>query len=346
MKQITVKTSTKYEVYINAGLIGEIGKIVSTAAGGHNALLVTDTNVGPLYGRAAADSLRAAGYDVHIYVMPAGEENKNIEIFGDILRRMAESRLTREDVAVALGGGVVGDITGFAASSYMRGINYVQVPTTVLAAVDSSVGGKTGIDLPEGKNLAGAFWQPKAVICDTDTFKTLPDREYNSGFAEVIKYAMIADEDLINELDDDIDSIIYRCIQIKADIVSEDEFESGKRKLLNFGHTIGHALEKASGFAMSHGEAVAVGMTAMCNAAIAEGVCSHLCRDRLVDALAGFSLPTAEAFDRETVARNILSDKKAQGNGIDIIMPLNIGRCTVKHISFEDIPVLLKKAGF
>ena len=344
MRQITVKASTKYEVYVGEGLLAETGSIVSREAGGSKALLITDTNVGPIYGQTVTDSLRASGYEVYVYVLEAGEQSKNLEIFSDIMRTMAERRLTRDDVVVALGGGVVGDMAGFSASAYMRGIKYVQVPTTILAAVDSSVGGKTGVDLPEGKNLVGAFYQPKAVICDTNTFATLPDRDESNGFAEVIKYAMIADAELIDDLDDDISSIIMRCVKIKASVVEEDEFEAGTRKILNFGHTIGHALEKASGYSMYHGEAVAIGMAAMCNAAIKDGVCSHMTREKLVDALHKFNLPTEFNYDTDEIARNILSDKKAGNDGIDVIMPLNLGRCTIKHISFDELNELLEKA--
>lgn len=342
MRIVKVNASKKYNIYIDRGLLSEAGEYIREAAGGNRAVVVTDSNVDKVHSEQLMNSLRNSGYDAVKYVIPAGEESKNLQVLAEILSFMAQNHFSRKDVAVALGGGVTGDITGFAAAVYMRGIRYVQIPTTVLAAVDSSVGGKTAVDLPEGKNLAGAFCQPSAVICDTAVFDTLAERDYNNGFAEVIKYGMIADEDIFDILERSIDEIIERCVKIKADIVNEDEFESGRRQILNFGHSIGHAYEKLSGFSMLHGEAVACGMVKICRIAAAKGICADSCTDRLTEALMKFGLPVKADYSAEDVAEMMKMDKKASGDSINLVLPLKPGRVKIEKTPLESLKDLLE----
>ena len=232
-------------------------------------LIVSDDSVYALYGEKTKESIEAAGFVVDTFVFPHGEESKNIDTLNSILEYAASKEMSRTDLFVALGGGVVGDITGFASAVFLRGVDYVQVPTTVLAAVDSSVGGKTAVDLNAGKNLIGAFHQPLEVLLDVDVFDTLPEEIFTEGLAEAIKYGMIKDKKLYDLFkDNDIDSldmipVCKRCIEIKADVVEKDEFDNGERRLLNFGHTPGHAVEILSKFGISHGHAVAIGMVIM-----------------------------------------------------------------------------------
>ena len=270
MKTVEVRASGAYTVKIGSGLLDALGRELSALASG-SVLVVTDSNVAPHYLQRACASLRQAGFAVCSVEIPAGESSKNLENFGLLLRVLAQKRLTRTDTVVALGGGVTGDLAGFAAASYLRGVRLVQVPTTLLAMVDSSVGGKTAVDLPEGKNLVGAFHQPALVLCDTDTLDTLPEAVFREGCAEVIKTAILFDRPLFRQLAQqgtgfDREDVIARCVAHKRDIVAEDEFENGSRRLLNLGHTVGHAVEKCSGYTVSHGAAVAIGTAVMARA--------------------------------------------------------------------------------
>ena len=365
MKTIEVKTEKKYNVLVGRELLDEAGKLISEVSRGEKIFLVSDSNVAGLYMERVEKSLSRAGFNLSSFVFPAGEENKTGETLLKMLGAMADSGLTRKDTAVALGGGVTGDLTGLGAAMYMRGIDYVQIPTSVLAAVDSSVGGKTAIDLPQGKNLAGAFHQPSLVIVDTDVFQTLPERDYNNGFAEVIKYGMIEDPGIIELIGeskdnrecgrihrDDMEDIIARCIGIKAAIVEEDEFESGRRQILNFGHTIGHAAEKISGYSLYHGEAVALGMLIITEACVRSGVCEENVLTKLKEALALCDLPaknpgeTEELIkkakeNRERILEIIKVDKKNTGDGINVVIPEKIGECSIKKIPMEGLGDLI-----
>lgn len=340
MITVAVKASRNYNIYIENGLLPKAGQLVRQAAGGQKAFLITDSNVDPLHGAAAVRTLEETGYEVIKHVFPAGEESKNLTTLSEILSAMAAAHMSRKDIAVALGGGVVGDITGFAAAVYMRGIQFVQIPTTVLAAVDSSVGGKTAVDLPEGKNLAGAFHQPSAVIFDGELLKTLPERDYNNGFAEVIKYGMIEDPsifELLESPEENLDQIIQRCVEIKAQIVEEDEFESGKRQILNFGHSIGHAYEKLSDFSMLHGEAVACGMMEICRIAEKQGSCEEGLALRLGKLLKQFKLPLQAGYDPDEVVEVMANDKKASGDSINLIVPLEAGRVEIVKTGLDEL---------
>ena len=344
MKRIKVRTGKEYDVLIGGGLLADAGELIAEARPGRRAVIVTDSNVGGYYGDQLAESLSRSGFETATFVFTAGEENKNARTLFDILGFIADCRLTREDLVIALGGGVTGDMAGLAAAMYMRGIDYVQVPTSILAAVDSSVGGKTAIDLPQGKNLAGAFHQPALVIIDTEVFGTLPKRDYCSGFAEIIKYGMIEDPQILEQIkvlsrygdavQQELEKLISRCVEIKADVVAEDEFEGGKRRLLN-----GHAVEKATNYRLYHGEAVAIGMMRMTQAAERAGRCDAGASGKLEQALKIFGLPTgkdsnqANLPDKDTLMENIAMDKKSTDDGIYVVIPERIGKCAIEKMS-------------
>lgn len=335
MKLVEVKASGSYCVKIGHGLLDTLGTELAALAAG-NVFVVTDTNVAPHYLERTENSLKNAGFSVISEIIPAGEPSKNLENYEKLLRRMAAAHLTRADTVVALGGGVTGDLAGFAAASYLRGIRLVQVPTTLLAMVDSSVGGKTAVDLPEGKNLVGAFHQPALVLCDLDTLDTLPQAVFREGCAEVIKTAILFDRPLFEDLKRDglnfnRESVIARCVEHKRDIVAEDEFETGSRKLLNLGHTLGHAVEKCSGYAVAHGAAVAIGTAAMARA---------FCREdgeEIHAVLQKFGLPLTTEFTPEELAEAALADKKRQGDTVTLVVPTAVGKCELCRLPVSEL---------
>jgi len=306
------------------------------------AVVVTDSNVDRLYGDAFVRSLESKHHRVERIVFSAGERSKNLETYGELVRGFAALGLTRHDVAYALGGGVVGDLTGFAAATYMRGIDFVQVPTTLLAMVDSSIGGKTGVDIPEGKNLVGAFHLPKQIIRDTGYLKTLPEREMKNGFAEMIKTAILFDPKMFAALSprpslDALAPLVERCARWKEKIVSEDFREGGKRKLLNLGHTFGHAIESASDFRLSHGEAVAAGMRIVG-------------RDvpEIAAILDEYGFPqVGEIFKDlglapEDLRGYLANDKKRIGDGVTLVVPKCIGECELRNVPLNDLGAFLR----
>lgn len=334
MISIEVNASKRYSVHIGSGLLSELGSKLQSVCKASKVALVSDTNVFPLHGNTAIHSLTQAGLQVVHFVIPAGEESKNGAVYLELLNFLAVQNITRSDCLVALGGGVVGDLTGFAAATYLRGISFVQVPTTLLAAVDSSVGGKTAIDLPAGKNLAGAFLQPNMVLCDTDTLDTLPSEVFRDGCAEVIKYGILYDPTLFEQLQHDglhfqRDAVIARCVELKRDVVLEDEFDRGARMKLNLGHTIGHGVEAQSHFSISHGQAVAIGMCIVARAAAAHGYCSTDCCDQITQIIADFGLPTKTGYNAEQLYHSALSDKKRSGDLVNLIIPRSIGDCDI-----------------
>jgi 3-dehydroquinate synthase len=277
-----------------------------------------------------------AGFETVKFVFPAGEKSKNVPTLLSLLNFMAGGRITRDSTVFALGGGVVGDLAGLAASLYMRGVGLVQLPTTLLAAVDSSVGGKTAVDLPAGKNLMGAFYQPDLVICDTDTLGTLPDSEFSNGCAEVIKYAFISDASILDMLDGSrIDELISRCVAIKRDIVTADEHDRGERQLLNFGHTFGHAIEKCSGYTIPHGSAVAAGMVIMATAAVNKGLCDTISLELLKTALRSCGLPVETHYSEAELFDTIQSDKKRSSDRITLVVPRRFGLCELTEVTLD-----------
>lgn len=342
MQKITVHASRVYDILIGRGLLPRMGSLIAAQVKGRSACLVSDSNVWPLHGAAAVKSLEEAGFSVCTFVFPAGEESKNAQTYLSLLRFLAQRQLTREDCLVALGGGVTGDLTGFAAATYLRGVPYVQVPTTLLAAVDSSVGGKTAIDLPEGKNLAGCFCQPSLVLCDIRTLKTLPQEVFLEGCAEVIKYGILYDRPLFDYLKQegmgfDREQVIRRCVELKRNVVARDEFDTGARMQLNLGHTVGHAIEAESGFTVSHGHAVAMGTAIVSRAAAKNGLLPQEAAQAIEEALDVFRLPTATTYPAEALTRHMLSDKKRTGDRVNLIVPRAVGRCEILPIPVEQL---------
>ncbi len=342
MNEIKVSASTSYLVKIGSGLLSTLGTEVSQVCKGRLCAILSDSNVWPLYGAIAESSLKNAGFQVVSFVFPAGESSKNGTTYLAFLNFLADNRLTRSDCIVALGGGVVGDLGGFAAATYLRGLSYIQVPTTLLAAVDSSVGGKTAIDLDAGKNLAGAFYQPRLVLCDTDTLNTLPPEIFRDGCAEVIKYGVLYDRSLFDELTRDglaFDriSVITRCVQWKRDVVAQDEFDTGLRQKLNLGHTVGHAVEALSDFTVSHGQAVAIGMAIVARAAENLEIFSENQCNSLIYLLKKFGLPTHTGYTAKALSEVALSDKKRSGDFVNLIVPEEIGRCTVTKMPVSQL---------
>ncbi len=347
MKTVKVKTSTEYEVLIGENLLESTGGLVAKVKKPCKAAIISDDKVFPLYGETVKKSLEESGYSVYSFTFENGEKSKNLETYGNILEFLAQSKITRTDLIIALGGGVVGDIAGFSAATYLRGIDFVQIPTTLLAAVDSSVGGKTAIDLKHGKNLAGAFHQPILVICDTKAFDTLDKRQISCGYAEVIKYGMICDKELFGMLENaspDYVTLAERCISIKRDIVENDEFDKGERKLLNFGHTLGHAVEKHSDFSLTHGEAVAVGMIMISRIAENAGFAEENISARLNNVLLKYGLPTSYDIDADTLFDIAAGDKKVEGSTITPVIPKKIGKCVLETMTVSDFRKLIDKA--
>lgn len=342
MKTVTVNTSKTYEIKIGSGLLSSIGREVAALGKATKVCIVSDSNVYPLYGRTVTESLANSGFAVTSFVFPAGEHMKNGETFLSLLNALADMQLTRTDLLVALGGGVVGDLAGFAAACYLRGIRFIQVPTTLLAAVDSSVGGKTAIDLQAGKNLAGAFWQPSLVLCDIDTLHTLPDDIFRDGCAEVIKYAILYDPALFEELmadglDFNLEAVITRCVEWKRDVVMEDEFDTGSRMKLNLGHTFGHGVEARSNFTVSHGQGVSIGMAIAARASVKHNLCNESCCEAILNILKQFRLPTETQFTAGELFDCTLSDKKRAGGTIRLIIPREIGNCDILPTPIEKL---------
>ncbi len=350
MKTVRINAGRAYDVHIGAGLTDRAGKIAAGVMKPCRIAVITDTTVGPLYLERVKQSLEGAGFSVCPYAFPAGEQSKNMATLSDILEFLAESGITRSDALFALGGGVSGDITGFAAGVFLRGIKFIQMPTTLLAAVDSSVGGKTAVDLKAGKNLAGVFLQPETVICDTDTLKTLPPETLSDGIAEAIKTGVLFDEELFSKFEGgDISEsgklpfIIERCVTHKGRVVEADEFDRGERQLLNLGHTIGHAIEKISDYGISHGHAVAAGMGIIARASQNMGIMDRGGVTRLESALSANGLPIDTKYAPSELARAALSDKKRKGSEITLVIPERIGRCRLMKINIDELQSIIEK---
>lgn len=337
MTTVTVKASKTYEVCIGGGLLQDAGNALKALfPSPRKIMLISDDTVRALWGDTLLASLREAGYTVSEFVFPHGEASKTPQTVVGMWEALATANLTRTDLVAALGGGVVGDMAGFAAATYLRGISFVQFPTTLLAMVDSSVGGKTGADLAVGKNLIGAFHQPSAVFCDTDTLSTLPDDIFADGCAEVIKYGYINDPELLTLLEhpfaDAPEKIIARCVSDKRDLVEADERDTGARQLLNLGHTAGHAVEALSDFKISHGSAVAIGMMVMAKAAAAAGLCEATVPAHIEKMLKSYHLPTVCPYSAEAMAQVALSDKKRKGDGITLVLPERVGYSRLHNV--------------
>ncbi|MDR1515927.1 MAG: 3-dehydroquinate synthase [Synergistaceae bacterium] len=339
----------KYVILIGRGILENAGDLISPLCISRSPVaVVTDTNVWRLWGERLASSLSEAGVAFEPIVSPAGEENKTLGGLSCLYDGFAWMGLRRDGLVIAFGGGVVGDMAGFAAATWMRGIRYVQIPTTLLAQVDSSVGGKTAVNLPQGKNLAGVFYQPKLVVTDTSTLETLPEREIRCGVSEVIKYGAISSANLFNKLLDrtpvgGMAEIAGECCRIKSEIVERDELDSRRRMLLNFGHTFGHAIEKISGFGeYRHGEAVAFGMVIAAVIGERAGVTRPGTADKIRKALSAWGLDADYPQDSAPLIPLLSADKKSVEGGVRMILLRRIGDAFVKRMSFSEIEALLK----
>lgn len=330
MSILKVKTdSGEYEVLIRKGASSDIGKKLKQIARGNKTAIITDDVVMPLYSDSIIGELSGCGFETCVYVLPHGEASKNGREYLKILEFLAESGLDRRDTVVALGGGVVGDIAGFAAATYLRGIDCVQIPTTLLSMTDSSVGGKTAIDLKAGKNLAGAFKQPKFVAIDTDFLETLPEAEIKNGLGELIKYAVIDGGEILTMLEDgfgkNVQKIVEAAVDIKRRVVEADEKESGLRRILNFGHTPAHAAEKLSGFTLPHGVAVAAGVNLMLRASVRKADCPARDAQRIEKLCVKYGLPVAFEYTAKRLAEASAGDKKTEGEFINLVLADKIG---------------------
>jgi len=347
MNTVTVCASKTYQVQIGKGLLAAVGETAKQLISVQRVAIISDSNVWPLYGKTVTDSLENARFVVQHFVFPAGESSKNGLTYLEILNFLAESKFTRSDLLIALGGGVVGDITGFAAATFLRGISYIQIPTTLLSMVDSSVGGKTAIDLPAGKNLAGAFYQPILVLCDTDALNTLPENIFREGSAEVIKYGILYDTQLFAHLEQhglafDRQAVITRCIELKRDVVAGDEFDRGARQMLNLGHTVGHGIEAAADFTLSHGACVAIGTAIVTRAAEKLGFCSTETRNKILNIFQYFNLPITTDTDSDTIYEHALSDKKRSGDTVNLIIPQSIGNCIIHKVTLAEMKTFIE----
>lgn len=347
MKVITINTSKTYDIVISQGLITTIGSRIRSLKGPCRCAIISDSNVWPIYKMQITTSLEKSDLDYISYVFPAGEASKNTESYIKILQFLAENHITRSDLIIAIGGGVTGDMAGFAAATYLRGIDYIQVPTSLLAMVDSSVGGKTAIDLPYGKNLVGAFYQPIAVLCDTDALSTLPLDVFRDGCAEVIKYAVLFDPKLFEHLqlhgmNFDREKVISACVEHKRDVVSGDEFDRGQRQLLNLGHTIGHCIEAESNFTVTHGQAVAAGMCMIARSGVKLGITEETQCQKITELVNKFDLPSTSHFATNILVKHALSDKKRSGDAINLVIPESIGVCTIQHTPVNQLQSIIE----
>lgn len=341
MEKICVKVTNEYKVLVGGGLLKKAGSLIKDTDNRiQKVLVVTDSNVHKLYMSELKASLEASSFEVFEFVFESGEQSKNLETVSKILSELADKTFTRTDSVVALGGGVATDIAGFAASIFLRGIKVYQIPTSLLAQVDASVGGKTGVDLPQGKNLVGSFYQPSLVIIDTDLLASLDDILFTEGMAEVIKYAFISDEKLYNTLQKKVTKsspelvhIVSECVRIKADIVSKDEKDNGLRQILNFGHTIGHVIEKLSNYRVSHGFAVAKGMERISR--------TSKIHDQIVKLLKIYDLPTDDPIAPQEIIKGVMNDKKKRGGTITIAFVDQIGKCELRTMPIEEFGTYL-----
>ena len=330
IRTIPVRVRPPYDVRIGSGLLGRCGDYLAALLGQRRIAVLADDTVASLYLDTVTAALEDAGFAVCSHIFPSGEGRKNLSTLTELLEFLASEHLTRTDCVAALGGGVTGDMAGFAAAVYLRGIRYVQLPTTLLAAVDSSVGGKTAVDLTAGKNLAGAFCQPAAVICDTDCLKTL--------LSDEALFALFED----GTLTADPGEVIARCVAYKAGVVERDEKEQGERKLLNLGHTVGHAIEKCSGYVIPHGHAVAAGLAVIARAAEALGWTEESLAARITACLSKNGLPTGTDYSAEALAEAALSDKKRAGGDITLVVPRKIGHCELRKVPVADLLPIIR----
>lgn len=343
MRRVSVTTGRPYEIAIERGCHEKLAEHLGTYK--HRRMLIlSDRNTRSLFADAIGNALQTSGYDVGHYTVQGGEGSKSLTELAGLLEHMATHAYHRDAILLAVGGGVIGDLGGFAASAYLRGIDFIQVPTTLLAAVDSSVGGKTGVNLEAGKNLVGAFHQPFAVWLDPTALASLPEDEWKSGVAETLKYGVLQDESLFDRVargmtahDEDVDAIIETCVRIKAQVVAADEKDHGIRQTLNLGHTFGHAIEAASRYEIPHGHAVAIGMAMMARACQKRGICTQETVQKIEGALIANGLPIHSPYAPNDLIGAMKKDKKASGTSIHLIVIETIGKCRIQKEPMEDL---------
>lgn len=344
MKKLRVNVGAGYDIFIEKGLLSFCGEYIKNITDAKKVCVISDTNVFPIYGDKVCQSIEEQGFEVLTYVFEAGEASKTTATVVSMVEFLAQNELTRGDIVVALGGGVCGDMAGFAAAIYLRGIDFVQIPTSLLAQVDSSVGGKTAVDLPQGKNLCGSFHQPVLVIIDPDTLDTLTPHFFSDGMAEAIKTGCIKSAPLFDRIEkedakDFIEDMIFDCVSIKAGVVERDEKEHGERALLNFGHTAGHSIEKLHNFStISHGEAVGIGMVMITAAGEANGITAAGTSDRIAAVLKKYGLLTKDENSLSDIIENMNADKKRTSDSINFTLLHSIGDSFNQKIKYEEIP--------
>ncbi|SDY14349.1 3-dehydroquinate synthase [Ruminococcaceae bacterium YAD3003] len=348
MRTVNVLAASKtYDVLIGKDAVTSLGtEVKRLCPKAMKVLVVSETNVAPLYLDKITSQLESIGLEVISYVFEAGEQNKNINEIAGMWNKMAEAGFTRTDIVAGLGGGVTTDMAGFAASTFLRGIDVIQIPTSLLAMVDASVGGKTGIDIPMGKNQVGAFWQPALVLEDTSFLKTLPDGVFTEGMGEVTKHAFIMDLALFDKLEkangnirddeDLLEEIVYMNVSDKASVVSADETDNGRRQTLNFGHTVGHVIERDSGFTKPHGVCVAMGMGIIMDACVRAGTLDKNDAEKMKNLLKLYKLPVTDNITPEAIVNGALNDKKKRGDTLSVILVNKIGEAEIKKMTKEE----------
>jgi 3-dehydroquinate synthase len=336
-----------YSIHIKRGIMSELGKKIKKVFTAGKVAVITDKNVGALYGKEILGILDLEGFKPHLIAVEPGEKSKSIETLVRVYMELINCNITRSDIIVTLGGGVVGDLGGFAAATFLRGVPYIQVPTSLIAQIDSSVGGKVAVDMIEGKNLIGSFYQPIAVFIDPNFLDTLEERFFNDGMAEVIKYAFIKDRQMFErlmeynreELLDNIENIIFTCLNIKKTFVEKDERDFGLRKMLNFGHTLGHAVEKYFSYGKySHGEAISIGMYCITQKSEQIGMTEVGTGQKLKQLLKKYGLPYEMPENSAEIVKAIFVDKKSRGDKIDIVLLRTIGECFIKKFHRVEVP--------
>lgn len=353
MENIHVDLGPKsYDIEVERGSWPHLGTRIRSLSKADKVAVITDSTVDGLYGAQLETQLKAQGFEVRRLVFPAGEDHKNLETFGRMVRSCADFGMTRKDLVITLGGGVTGDMGGYVAASFLRGVAFIQIPTTLLSQIDSSVGGKVAVDLPEGKNLVGSFYQPKAVLMDPDLLDTLDPRYVHDGLAEVIKCAAFGDTELFAKLEaykddrdmlDHVTDIIAHCCRLKVKVVEEDETDVGARMVLNFGHTIGHAVERFYHYEKyTHGEGVAIGMVRLTRNTERLGLTVPGTADRIQRLLAKYHIPTEDPIGDKAVLEGIAMDKKKRGNEITLVIVPEIGKSMLKKVAVADLQPYIK----
>ena len=348
MHTIEINASSSYKVFVGRGILKQSGEIITQVKPFSKAVIVTDDIVAKLYSNTVITSLKEKGIEAELFVFKNGEESKSHETLLALYDFLSQKAITRTDLLIALGGGVVGDLTGYVAATYLRGMEVVQIPTTLLAQTDSSIGGKTAVNIASGKNLVGAFKQPLCIISDTETLLTLSDEIFSDGMSEIIKYGIIKSESLFNLLteklvNENLEKIIIECVNIKKSVVEVDEFDKGERMLLNFGHTFGHSIEKYYNYSgISHGKAVAIGMMIISEYSEKVGITKLGTTKKLKACLEKYKLPTETKIPVSDLIKSCLNDKKRESDKINVILCSDIGKSEIRKLSIPEFYKLME----